>query len=220
MTEPAPPAVLQRLLAEEWRRRNWPLSAGLLQSLVDAVAAQDPVQPEIAAGAVPRGWLLQQSTDRATVARAIERALTGYHPAAPEVPPATVTFDQRDQRVYTINAGRDISGNVITGDGAHIVQLDGTSTRDDILEAVRDLVRGALATTLAVDEATRLSELVASRADITVTDVAEITAEVVRSEAPPAGRVRELLDKVAAGAMGGALATGLTAGATAAANLF
>lgn len=74
------------------------------------------------------------------------------------------------------------------------------------------ILRAGLAGSWNEDAARDLAALIDSRGDVSVDDVREITTEVVRAEAPRQSRARQLLDQIAAGGLGGALGTGISAG--------
>jgi hypothetical protein len=115
---------------------------------------------------------------------------------------------------YSVNIGpgAQISGsNINIGPGTQL-NIDAAADRDEVLAGVAAIVRAGLTGDWNDDAARALAEAIGARDDIATDDIREITAEVVEHAQPSRGRAREMLEKVTASGLGGALATGISAG--------
>lgn len=206
----ATPAQLRTRLAGEFDQRGWewdPVEGG---RIIEEIVARGTVDPRKLVSGVSSTYRQKIAASRRDMEEAIEQAVGGLVPRAGET--ARVTFVSQDNRQYHLSmaAGAQISGDVNVG-GTQINIKPGAD-RGELLAGVAALVRAGLLGNWDAEAARALGAELDRRDDLTYTDVEEVTAEVVREEAPEGSRARELLGQIAAGGLGSTLGTGLTTG--------
>jgi hypothetical protein len=205
---------LQRRLAAEFDRRLWQYEMDAARAIVDAVEAAGAVDPQYLADRVPAGVLRRNGIDRPTMAEAIEAAIGGFTLKPPEPTMSTTAITINDNR-YQVNVGAGASmdsSKINVGDGQQI-NVDVEAPKDQVLEAVRALVRAGLTGDWNDGAAGDLAKVLAGRVDIGLDDIQVVTAEIVEAEQPTQGKVKALLGKIAVSGLGGALGTGIATGA-------
>jgi hypothetical protein len=203
------PAEARSRLAAEFDNRGWEYDLTAGRAVLEAAEAGESDSAALAER-IPATFLAKNRADRADVVRAIERALGGRGVKAEEQP-ATVVINDHSYKV-DIGSGAQISGsNINIGPGTQ-VNIDASADRDEVLAGVAAIVRAGLTGDWNDDAARALAQAVGARDDIATDDIREITAAVAEDAQPSRGRAREMLDKVTASGLGGALATGISAG--------
>lgn len=210
----ATPSELQRLIAAEFDQQRWEYDLNVGDSLVAEIERTGDVVPDKLVQRLPAAFFQRNRTTRELVAAAITRAVGGRTPKRPEEPvQSTLVFDNSRHYEVTLGKGAQITNSQLNvGEGTQI-NVSVQASRDDVLAAVEALLRAGLAGDWNDDAARELATVLGGRDDIGYEDVQEITAEVVRTEQPRQGHVKELLWKIATSGLGGALATGISAGA-------
>ena len=115
---------------------------------------------------------------------------------------------------YQMNIGERasvIDSNLNVGEGAQII-ASAAADKQDVLLAVEAIVRAGLAGEWNEEAAEDLATVISDRSDLDYEDVQRVASEVMKAERPTKLRAKELLARIAASGLGGALATGLTAG--------
>jgi len=205
------PAAMQRLLAAEFERHGWEYDLAVGREIVEEIERQGDVNGGELAKSISAEFLARTRASREEIADAIEHAIGGRTPKRDDHAMTTVVIN--DNR-YQVNLGR---GAQITDSKLNIgpgtqINVDVHASKDEVLGAVEAILRAGLAGSWNEDAARDLAALIDSRDDVNVDDVREITTEVVRAEAPRQSRARQLLYRIAAGGVGGALGTGISAG--------
>lgn len=208
MTDVAP-ARMQSLLAAEFERQGWEWDLAVGREIVLEIERRGKVEAKSLAKLVPAAYLARNGTDRQEIAEAIENVLGDASPA-PE-PATTTLIIGGTHHTLTMTAGASIVGGHVNVGGTQI-NIEADTSKQQVLDAVATLVRAGLADDWNAEAATALSQAIGARDDIGFEDVQKVTGEVVSSEAPQQGRARAFLTKVAAGGLGGALGTGISAG--------
>ena len=209
----ATPSELQRLIAAEFDRQRWEYDLSVGESILAEIERTGEVVPAQLVQRLPSAFFQRNRTSRDLVESAIGRAVGGRTPKRPEESAhRTLVFDNRSYDLK-IGKGATLTNSPINvGEGTQIA-VSVRANRDDILAAVETLLRGGLAGHWNDDAARELATVIDSRDDVGYEDVQEITAEVIKAEQPKQGRVKELMTKIAVGGIGGALGTGMSAGA-------
>jgi hypothetical protein len=206
-----PAARMQALLAAEFEQQGWEWDLVVGREIVMEIERRGKVEADRVAARVPVGYLARNRTDRSELAAAIESALGGATPAAPApVTPATLIIGGA-HHTLKMEAGSSISGSRINVGGTQI-NVEADTRKQEVLGAVAALVRAGLAGHWNADAAVALAEAIDARDDIGFEDVQDVTGEVVGAESPRQSRAKAFLAKVAAGGLGGALGTGISAG--------
>jgi hypothetical protein len=209
----ASPAELQRLIAAEFDRQRWEYDLSVGEHIVAEIERAGEVIPDKLAQRLPTEFFQRNRTSRDLVAAAIRRAVGGRTPKPSEPVLSTLVFDNSRHYEVKLGKGAQITNSQLNvGEGTQI-NVSVQASKDDVLAAVEALLRAGLVGDWNNDAARELATVLDSRDDIGYEDVQKITAEVVRAEQPKQGRVKELLLKIASGGLGGALATGISAGA-------
>jgi hypothetical protein len=115
---------------------------------------------------------------------------------------------------YQVNVGAGasvVNTNLNVGEGTQII-ASAVADKQDVLLAVEAIVRAGLAGDWNKDAAKELASVVSDRSDLDYEDVQTVVSEVVKAEQPTKQRAKDLLGRIAASGLGGALATGITAG--------
>jgi hypothetical protein len=203
------PAEARSRLAAEFESRGWEYDLTAGRSILQAAQGGES-DPSALAERVPGTFLTKSGAARSDIADAIERAL-GRQAVGTEEQPATVVINDHSYKV-NIGPGTQISGsNINLGPGTQ-VNINAGAERNEVLAGVAAIVRAGLTGDWNTDAAQALTEAISGRDDIAADDIREITAEVVEDAQPTRGRAREMLENVTASGLGGALATGISAG--------
>lgn len=208
----ATPATLKTLLAAEFDRQGWEYDLTVGAQLVAAIEDAGKIDSSALAQNVPVAFLHRNRTTREYLAAAIDRAI-GAAELKPEVA-RTVTLAFQDNRRYEVNlsgGSRIENSRLNLGEGMQI-NVEAAASKEDVLAALEALLRGGLEGKWNGDAVAQLGGVIDGRGDVGVDDVRAVTAEVIKAELPEEGRVRELLDRIAAAGLGGALSTGISAG--------
>lgn len=209
----ATPSELQRLIAAEFDRQRWEYDLSVGESIVAEIERAGEVAADQLVQRLPPEFFQRNRTSRDLVAAAIGRAIGGRRPKRPQPTHSTLVFDNRRHYEITLGKSAQITNSQLNvGEGTQI-NVSVQANKDDVLAAVEALLRAGLAGDWNNDAARELATVIDRRDDIGYEDVQEITAEVVQVEQPKQGRVRELMTKIAVGGIGGALGTGISAGA-------
>jgi hypothetical protein len=207
------PAELQRLIAAEFDRQRWEYDLSVGETIVAEIERAGDVPPDKLTQRLPPEFFQRNRTSRDLVAAAIGRAVGGRTPKRPEPTHSTLVFENSRHYEVTLGKGAQITNSQLNvGEGTQI-NVSVQANKDEVLAAVEALLRAGLAGDWNNDAARELATVIDSRDDIGYENVQEITAEVVQAEQPKQGRVKELLLKIATGGIGGALGTGISAGA-------
>lgn len=207
----ATPAELQQLIAAEFDRRRWEYDLTIGRQLVAEIERRGAIDARGLVQKIPTEFLHRNHTNRDTVAAALERAIGGLTPKRDPAFASLVINDNRYQ--VNISGGSKIENSKLNvGEGTQI-NVDVHASRDDVLTAVEAILRAGLAEEWNADAARDLANVIDARDDVDFEDVRAITTEVIDAEKPPRGRVKALLEKIALSGLGGALATGISAGA-------
>jgi hypothetical protein len=210
----AAPSELQRLIAAEFDRQRWEYDLGVGESIVAEIERTGEVIPDQLVQRLPAAFFRRNCTSRDLVASAIGRAVGGRTPKRPEEPAQrTLIFDNSRHYDVKLGTGAQITNSQLNvGEGTQInVSVQGS--KEDVLAAVEALLRAGLAGDWNIDAARELATVIDSRDDVGYEEVQAVTAEVVQDDQPKQGRVKELLLKITTSGLGGALATGISAGA-------
>jgi hypothetical protein len=210
----ASPSELRRLIAAEFDRQRWEYDLSIGDSIVAEIARAGEVAPERLAERIPAEFFQRNRTSRELVADAIGRAVGGRTPKRTEEPAhRTLVFDNSRHYDVKIGKGAQITNSPLNvGEGTQ-TNVSVQASRDDVLSAVEALLLGGLVGDWNDGAAHDLAGVIDRRDDVSYEDVQEITAAVIQTEQPKQGRVKELMTKIAVGGFGGALATGISAGA-------
>lgn len=210
MTETSP-ARMQSLLAAEFERQAWEWDLTVGSGIVEEVERSGRVDAERLARRVPADFFARARTNRHELATAIDSALGGSTPSAPAHAAPTTLIVGGTHHTLTMGAGATLSGSRFTVGGTQI-NIEADTNKQEVLAAVAALVQAGLANQWNADAAGALAQTINARDDIDVEDVQEVTGEIVKREAPRQGGAKAFLAKVAAGGLGGALGTGISAG--------
>lgn len=208
------PSELQRLIAAEFDRQHWEYDLSVGDSLVAEIERTGEVVPDKLVQGLPAAFFQRNRTSRELVASAIGRAVGGRTPKRPEAPAhQTLVFDNSRHYEVKLGKGAQITNSHLNvGEGTQI-NVSVQASKDDVLAAVEALLRAGLAGDWNVGAAHELATVIDGRGDVGYEEVQSVTAEVVQADQPKQGRVKELLLKIATSGLGGALATGISAGA-------
>lgn len=205
-----PPAELQRLLAAEFDRQGWEYDLEVGRQLVAGIEQRGGVDGAALAQALPSSFFARSGTTREAVAKALERVVGG-RTVATEARPTVITIVDKRYQVNLAAGSRIDNSQLNVGGGTQLnVQVD--AKKDTVLTAIGVLLRAGLTGSWDADAAADLAAVIDSRQDIDVEDVREITTTVVKAEQPRRGPAKDLLTTIAASGLGGALATGISAG--------
>ncbi len=203
------PSVMRRLLAAEFDRRGWSYDPTTAGGIVDAAMSAGRIQPDRLAAEVPSLFLDRHGLTREVVARAISDAIGDGNPV-PEH--ERVTLLVQDQRFSLHMApGAQMTGSNVNI-GSTQINVHNTVDKADVLAAVAALVRAGLSEDWNGAAAAALAKAIDERDDIELDEVQQVSSEVIRSEEPDRQRAKALLAKIAVSGVGGALATGISAG--------
>jgi hypothetical protein len=209
----ASPNELQRLIAAEFDRQRWEYDLTVGERIVAEIERAGAVVPDKLAGQLPAEFFQRNRTSRDLVAAAIGRAVGSRTPKRPEPVSSTLVFDNSRHYEVTFGKGAQITNSQLNvGEGTQI-NVSVQASKDDVLGAVEALLRAGLAGDWNEGAARELATVIDSREDVGYEDVQVVTAEVVQAEQPKQRRLKELLLKIATSGLGGALATGISAGA-------
>jgi hypothetical protein len=205
------PGQMRTRLAAELDRSGYDYDAPIVSEIVDTIASDGAVHPQRLAQIVTATYLTRNGTDRQQIADVIARALGASIPTAE---PASVTVSLREGDTnYNLQLTDQAQvGSLNVGSGTQVV-VDASANRDAVLAAVAALVQSGLRDEWDQPAARALATSISQRDDVTMTDIQRTAAEVIESQQPKQSRVRAFLEKVAVGGLGGALGTGLAAGA-------
>lgn len=204
------PGQMRTRLAAELDRSGYDYDAPIISDIVETIARDGAVHAQRLAEIVTTTYLTRNGTDRQKMADVIAGALGASRPTA-EPASATVSIREGDTN-YNLQLTDHVQvGALNVGSGTQVV-VDASADRDAVLAAVAALVQSGLRDGWDQQSAQALATRIGQRDDVTMTDIQEITAEVIESEQPKQSRARALLEKVAVGGLGGALGTGLAAG--------
>jgi hypothetical protein len=206
----ATPAELQRRLAREFDQQGWEYDLAMGPDLVSKLQSGGEVDAQNFVRALPSAFFQRNRTTRGEVAAAVERAVGGFV-AKLDTTATTLTINDNRFQVAVGPGGQIVDSNINVGKGLQIT-VDATARKNDVLDAVAMLLRAGLAGGWNAAAALELASLIERREDIDLDDVRQITTEVVQAEQPKRGRLKELLNQVAVGGLGGALGTGISAG--------
>lgn len=202
------PADLRSRVAAEFDRRGWPYEPDIGKILLSGAETGDTITPAILAQRIPADYLDRNGISQAQLVAALS-SVDGLT-LAPT--PSTQTLILNDNR-YQVN----VSGQAQINDsrinlGGNQINISVEAPKEQVLSALRLLLAAAFAGDWNDEALAEMSQLLAGRDDISVEEIREVTAEVGAEQQADGGRVRELLDKVATGALTGVLSTGLSAG--------
>jgi hypothetical protein len=200
---------MRRRLAAELEQQGWSYDANVAAEIVAAAERAGRVEPKELARLVPSTYLDQNRTDRAAVERAIARAIGGGVPVS-DPTRERLTINNTAYNVTLSGSSRIGTANI--GPGTQIVVKIGAD-KDTVLDGIAALVHSGIEGDWNADAAAALAEMIADRDDIAVGDVQETTARVLTESKPTQSRTRDLLEKIGASGLGGALANGISAGA-------
>ena len=205
------PAELQRLVAAEFDRQRWEYDLSIGQNLIAEIEQSGEINARRFVRRLPTEFFYRNGTSRENVAAAIERAVGGRRTRRVNDSTMVVFTDNRRYEVK-LGPGAQINNSPVNiGNGTQIsVNVD--ASKGDVLRAVEAIIRAALDGAWNPEAARDLASVIDSREDIDVDDIRKITTEVVKSQRPRRGRVKELLGKIAASGLGGALGTGISTG--------
>lgn len=198
---------MQSLLADEFARRGWQWDLATGRGIVEEIEKRRAVEPARLAQRAPADWIARNHTTRAELAEAIEAAIGGLAPSAPT--PTTLVIHGSQYNITV--SGSNLTDSPIEVGGTR-VNVSSDSGRQEVLDAVAALIRAGLSDGWNADAATALAGVIEQREDLGFEDVQKVTGDVVRAEQPNSGRAKAFLEKVAAGGLGGALGTGISAG--------
>jgi len=208
----ATPADLQRALAHEFERRGWEYDMAVGTDIVQEVERRGAVDPPVLAQQLSGTWLEQNRTTRDDVAGAIARAFGGLTPTRGAPSDVALSIDNRS---YTLRmeSGSQITSSQVNVGGTQINIQPGVS-KDEILAGVRALLQAGLGGDWNPEAAADLAATIEARDDIGFEDIEALAVEIAEtaSEPPDEGRVRSMLSSITEQGVGGALATGISAG--------
>jgi hypothetical protein len=201
-------AELQRRLAGEFANQGWPYDHEVGPAILDELERRGTADGAALVGQVAGYYLERHGITREQMASVLDRALGGerVQPSAPAVTTLVVN-DNRHSIQITDSTVRDSQLNT----GQQLVVNTG-GEKPEVLAAVAALIRGGLVGEWNEDAARDLAEVIDQRDDITVEDVREIAKEVAEEEGAEPGKVKVLIERIATGAISGALGTGISAG--------
>lgn len=200
---------MQSLLSAEFETRGWQWDLTTGREIVMEIERRGRVEPEHLAKLASSDWLARNGLTRAELSEAVADALGDVAPEAPTAPGVTT--------IVVGGTHYDLSGSTFSGGNVNVggtqINVGTNSDPATLLDAVAALVRAGIAGDWNGDAATALAGELAGRDDIGIEDVQNKAAEIVREEQPKQGAVKGFLAKIAASGLGGALATGISAGA-------
>lgn len=199
---------LRSRIAAEFDRRGWPYEPGLAERLLADLQSGTSLESAVLAQRFPADYLDRNNIDRGQLTAALAD-LDGLTFVAA---PSTQTLVVNDNR-YQVNLSDQAqinSSNLNLGGSQINVTVE--TQKQDVLAALRLLLASAFAGDWNDAAFIDLAQLIDKRGDITVEEIRSLTAEAGVEQQADAGRIRQLLDKVAAGTLTGVLTTGLSAG--------
>lgn len=207
--EAVTPAEFQRRLAEEFDRRGWHYDLSVGREALSSIPDGEAIDGTRVARAVSQTFLERNGVSRTDVADAIDRAVGGHAVSKALVSSTLVINDNR----YQVNLGEQsrIDGSAINVGSGTQINVNASVGADEILRAVEAMVRAGVAGEWNQEAARDLASLIEARGDVSFEDVHDKVVEVVTSERPRREAVKAFLKDVAAGGIGGALGTGISA---------
>jgi hypothetical protein len=195
-------------VAAEFDRRHWPYEPGLGDRLLAGLKPGDSLESAVLVQRLPADYLDRNSLSRDQLAAALAE-LDGLTLVAQESSQTLIVNDNRYQ--VNLSGHAQITNSSINLDGNQI-NISVEAPKEQVLTALRLLLAAAFSGDWNDAAIGDLSQLLSGRDDVSVEDVRAVTTEVGVEQGADAGRVRQLLDKVATGALTGVLSTGLSAG--------
>jgi len=197
------------MLAVEFDRQRWEYDLEIGRDMAAGLREGQVVDSDQLAANASSDYLARSGITRADLAAAIERAIGGNTVGAS---PSTQTLVVNDNR-YQVNLSDQAQINKSNLNlGGRQINLSVEAPKEEVLAALRLLLAAAFAGDWNDAAFGDLAQLIDGREDVTVEDIRALTAEVGAAEKIEGGRIRELLDKVAAGTVTGVLSAGLSAG--------
>jgi hypothetical protein len=208
----ATPAEVQRLVAAAFDAQGWEFDLSTGPRLMDVVRATGGIDAGRLTEALPAVFFERNRVSKKLVATVIERAIGALtlKEEGARVPTTLVIGGSNYQ--MNVAAGASIVNSQFNlGEGTQIV-AGNDSESQDVLLAVEAIVRAALSDEWNGEAAKALAAVIEKRPDVDIEDVQRVTVEAVKAQRPSKARARDLLTRIAASGLGGALATGITAG--------
>jgi hypothetical protein len=202
-------AELQRRLAGEFVAQGWPYEHDLAPALLDSVESDGASDGAALIRKVPADYLDRHGIAREQMVRVLDRALGGQ---TIEAGSAAATLIVINNNPYSINIGdaASVSNSQLNTAGNQMV-VQAETSKEDVLATAMTLVRAGLTGDWNDAAARDLSEVIDGRADIGIEDIREMVRQVIEDDKPEKGRVKALVEKISAGAITGALSTGIIA---------
>lgn len=202
-------AELQRRLADGFDAKGWQYDTDIGARVIDAIAPTGHVVARTSSAAVPANTLARLGTTREEFTAMIEASIGGLTLDAVGQG-ATVSLTINDHRhSVTIGSGASVASTEInTGS---VVNINGDSPSDDLLDAVATLVTAGLAGDWNVEAASELGDLIDARTEISFNDVQAIASNAAASAGADKASAQALMADIAKDAIGGVLATGIVA---------
>lgn len=202
-------AELQRALAAEFERQDWPYEHDVAPALLDEIERSGATDGHALAGRVSADFLDRHGIARQQMALVLDRTLGGK---TVERERSVVTSLVINDNRHAIQIGdhAQVTASALNAGGNQLV-IQANTSKHDVLAAVSALVRDGLACEWNAEAARDLNKVIDARADVTIEDVREIATEAARVEQPESGRVKALVTKISTGAISGALGTGIVA---------
>lgn len=207
----ATPAELQRLIAATFNSQGWEYDLTVGPQLVEAMRERGHVDAKQLVRALPATFFERNRVSKDLVATAIERAIGDRTLEEEARVPTTIVIGGNNYQMNIGERASVIDSNLNVGEGAQII-ASAAADKQDVLLAVEAIVRAGLAGEWNEEAAEDLATVISDRSDLDYEDVQRVASEVMKAERPTKLRAKELLARIAASGLGGALATGLTAG--------
>jgi hypothetical protein len=201
------------MIAATFDSQGWQYDLATGPQLVEDIREHGGVDGERLARSLPAAFFERNRVPRDLVATVLERALGGRTLSEEDVgmPTTTIVIGGNNYQL-TVGAGASVvNSNLNVGDGTQIA-ASADAAKEEVLLAIEAIIRAGLADDWNEDAARELAKVVDQRSDLDYEDVQTLASEVVRADQPARERVKSFLNRIAASGLGGALATGITAG--------
>jgi hypothetical protein len=204
------PAEAQRRIATAFDGRDWVYDLEIGRLVVADVLQRGSSDLNAIERVVPAEFARKNKATVGEIAKAISDAL-GDDSIKEEPNSATIIVNDHRHSVNLGPGAQIKNSNVNVGEGT-LIEVNDSASKEDMLAAVAAVVHGGLAGDWNADAARDLAEAIDARNDLGVDDIQQITTEVAEASSPSQSRVRQMMTGIATAGLGGALATGISAG--------
>ena len=195
--------ALIRELGDCFEGHGWRDDENLALAIAEQARAAGALDADAAASA-SGSFLTRNGIDRSQLYEAIVSVFAGRH-----LLPAESDYPATINNSFEIHGDGNVISNVNLGGQQY--NLTSESSADEVIGAVRALIREALDSGLSDSMLAGLGRYVESRPDIDQAQVEVATREVIAETAPEPGKLARLRDAIAASTASGLLVHGISA---------